>query len=417
MATGSDNAHTPWAQIGMDPSNYFDVACMPEGFKIQDPSRMGLTVKDLLNHLRKRQEELGVNAFRFHHVLKNQKLEVAEYPPEATAVFEGKSGEGSEDTTQPANGDQGKEGRKKKTKAPAESAPDTVETVQQADSDFSLSAESNITQAVIQDHQLSSAEPSSEGSTKDTTGSTSPDKTDQTSTDKTDLMATDKIDKPAIIVHPQVESHKMENSDSVLQSLPVPASFNFPPDPIYHAYQHQQMQAPMYQHTMPGLTTAPQTWPSQQQSLMQGPNFAGQANPYLGPPYQMAPMMNLYHPHYRQSFPASNLNGQQNMHTHGYPPIPIDPHLQLPPGEPTFVFPQNSGVPEMPPPAFVPTADPAKVTIMSPMHTPSKSSPTKKSPLKRKRVDSAASSPTHTPSRRSGRAVRTPKKMQDAGNT
>ena len=48
---------------------------------------MGINVKLLLNHLRERQKEHGVNAFRFHHILRNNKLEVAEYPEESTAVM------------------------------------------------------------------------------------------------------------------------------------------------------------------------------------------------------------------------------------------------------------------------------------------------------------------------------------------
>lgn len=41
---------------------------------------MGITVKLLLSHLRARQETLGVDAFQFHHVLRNNKIETAEYP-------------------------------------------------------------------------------------------------------------------------------------------------------------------------------------------------------------------------------------------------------------------------------------------------------------------------------------------------
>jgi hypothetical protein len=88
MAMGSDNTHTPWAQMGLNPSNYFDMVSIPEGFRLHDPSHMGLSVKELINHLRNRQEDLGVKGFRFHHVLKNQKLEPAQYPPEAMKVVE-----------------------------------------------------------------------------------------------------------------------------------------------------------------------------------------------------------------------------------------------------------------------------------------------------------------------------------------
>ena len=66
--------------IGEDPGKFFDPSCIPSGFKFQDPSRMGITVKLLLSHLRARQEMLGVDAFQFHHVLQNNKVELAEYP-------------------------------------------------------------------------------------------------------------------------------------------------------------------------------------------------------------------------------------------------------------------------------------------------------------------------------------------------
>jgi hypothetical protein len=52
---------------------------------------MGLTVKDLLNHLRTRQERLGVNAFNFHHVLRNNKLEPAAYPEAAQRIIAGET--------------------------------------------------------------------------------------------------------------------------------------------------------------------------------------------------------------------------------------------------------------------------------------------------------------------------------------
>jgi hypothetical protein len=90
LATGCETARTPWATIGEDPSKFFDSSSLPEGFKFQDPSRMGLTIKDLLNHLRTRQESLGVNAFHFHHVLHNSKLEATAYPETAQKIIRGK---------------------------------------------------------------------------------------------------------------------------------------------------------------------------------------------------------------------------------------------------------------------------------------------------------------------------------------
>jgi len=61
LATGCDNARTPWAVIRDNPSNFFYISSIPSDFKFQDPSRMGINVKSLLSHLRARQEELGVN--------------------------------------------------------------------------------------------------------------------------------------------------------------------------------------------------------------------------------------------------------------------------------------------------------------------------------------------------------------------
>jgi hypothetical protein len=87
MATGCESGHTPWATIGKDPSQFFDLACVPPGFVFQDPSRMGLTVKGLLTHLRERQKEHGVRAFYFHHILRNNQLEPAEYPDPAQAAI------------------------------------------------------------------------------------------------------------------------------------------------------------------------------------------------------------------------------------------------------------------------------------------------------------------------------------------
>jgi hypothetical protein len=88
LASGCDNSRTPWATIGQNPSQFFDICCLPEGFAFQDPSRMGANVKNLLGHLRERQEELGVNSFQFHHILRNNKLEPAAYPAAAQAIID-----------------------------------------------------------------------------------------------------------------------------------------------------------------------------------------------------------------------------------------------------------------------------------------------------------------------------------------
>ena len=91
LATGCESARTPWVTMGEDPGKFFDTACLPEGFRVQDPSRMGMAVKSLLAHLCQRQDELGVKAFSFHHVLRNTELEVAEYPDCARAALESQS--------------------------------------------------------------------------------------------------------------------------------------------------------------------------------------------------------------------------------------------------------------------------------------------------------------------------------------
>ena len=49
---------------------------------------MGVSVKTLLIHLRERQEQFGVCAFHFHHVLRNTVLEPAHYPDTAQSVLD-----------------------------------------------------------------------------------------------------------------------------------------------------------------------------------------------------------------------------------------------------------------------------------------------------------------------------------------
>jgi hypothetical protein len=86
-----ETSKTPWALVGEDPSKFFHPDCIPVGFKFQDPSRMGASnVKQLLMHLRARQKILGVNAFHFHHVMKDKDLMEASYPETAkTAIAAG----------------------------------------------------------------------------------------------------------------------------------------------------------------------------------------------------------------------------------------------------------------------------------------------------------------------------------------
>jgi len=50
---------------------------------------MGINVKALLSHLCERQKDLGINAFKFHNVLWNNKLEPADYPEGTKAAMKG----------------------------------------------------------------------------------------------------------------------------------------------------------------------------------------------------------------------------------------------------------------------------------------------------------------------------------------
>jgi hypothetical protein len=92
LAMGSESARTPWATIGENPAKFFDPSCLPDGFKFQDPSRMGLSVKALLNHLRERQKDLGVKAFYFCNVLHNNKVEPANYPDQCQTILDDPTG-------------------------------------------------------------------------------------------------------------------------------------------------------------------------------------------------------------------------------------------------------------------------------------------------------------------------------------
>jgi hypothetical protein len=89
LATGKTSARPPWKAIGENPTQFFDLVCIPEGFVFQDPSRMGQSVKVLIDHLRKREDEFGVNAFKFNQiqVCGVPDLQSAQYPPEAQEVI------------------------------------------------------------------------------------------------------------------------------------------------------------------------------------------------------------------------------------------------------------------------------------------------------------------------------------------
>ena len=61
---------------------------------------MGIQIKSLIAHLRARQEDHGVKAFHFHHVLRDNLLEPAAYPSQAQLVLD--SGPDFEDSLLPA---------------------------------------------------------------------------------------------------------------------------------------------------------------------------------------------------------------------------------------------------------------------------------------------------------------------------
>jgi hypothetical protein len=88
LASGDGDMKTPWAKIAEDPLQFFDADCFPDGFKFEDPSRMGREVKKLLRHLRERQETLGVNAFHFKRFWKDKEFHPAKYPQLAQQVID-----------------------------------------------------------------------------------------------------------------------------------------------------------------------------------------------------------------------------------------------------------------------------------------------------------------------------------------
>lgn len=389
MATGSENTHTPWAQIGMNPSNYFDEACIPEGFKFQDPSRMGLSVKELLNHLRKRQEELGVNAFRFHHIMRNQKLEPAEYPPEARKAFEH-----TEDNQAESDNEQRSP---MKSKLPIKSTPKPKRQVKSTPNIVEENPIVNSQNQSIPDIERKFENIKVEGEHSDMPEFSQslglPPGSEKPTSSQIDGIAGTPLEKTRQLnqSQPNIIEMARDNPNGVQRPEGLPMAFNFPPDPMYHAYNQQPPQPSVY-HSMPVMNgSSVPSWPPQ--SILQGANFNSQAPTYSGPPYSMGGMMNFYHPQYG---PLNYAPSQP------YPPV-IDPQLQLPPGEPTFNIHKTFMSSEPAPP------EAARVMIQPPTYTPTKSSPLKSSPLKRKRPEDN-DLVTKTPTTRSGRIVRTPKK-------
>ena len=89
LATGTTAAHPPWEKFKRHPEQFFRPEFLPPNFILQDPSRMGKLVKVLIDYIWKWQETLGVNAFHFHHIFQNNKMEEAYYGDEAKIIIAG----------------------------------------------------------------------------------------------------------------------------------------------------------------------------------------------------------------------------------------------------------------------------------------------------------------------------------------
>ena len=91
LATGQKSAKVPWDRISKDPTEFFDKRYLPIGFKFCDPSRMGVSVKDLVVHLRKIQDDDTEIKFHFRNVLDKNEVCPAIYPDSLLLAFKGKS--------------------------------------------------------------------------------------------------------------------------------------------------------------------------------------------------------------------------------------------------------------------------------------------------------------------------------------
>ena len=470
MATGLDTSHTPWAQIGNDPSKFFDEACIPDGFKFQDPSRMGLSVKVILDHLRKRQDELGVNAFHFHHILSNQKLEDAAYPPQALRVI--KSGNGkdwpAESNTSEGQGNEEETDHpvkrrkisKKKPDTRLAGAPENAEAAIMAASDMSDIQTDNTDQA---GGAIMAASDMSEVQTDHTDKAGVGILTKTVQECSTDMIDMEAVSLPSNLFEAVSEGNTIQPvtqdvivSSQLDSSPPVflegdktddpfaerkqhslghqwgrpPNAFIFPPETSYPgghtlhhpdvkptnalifpsdaAYAGQTSNHPhMSPHGMPLLSGPPaQPWPSK-------PMYAPTEMNSALYPYQMGPMMAVYHPHYGyQQFPVDpQLNQARPQQT----PANVGLHLQVPTGEPVFSTPPRNVHQEsdmllnssFPVSSVMARPSAATVLIKPPTYTPNKSA-VKKSPLKRPRGDDTSA---QTPTRRSGRKPKTPKNL------
>lgn len=364
---------------------------------------MGLSVKDLLNHLRKRQEEVGVKAFHFHHILRNHKLEPAEYPPEAVEVIEDRGKNQVETVQDDSTAQQITVKPTPKPKSPVKSTPKKKPSAKSTPSQIKQTE--NVVDISTSDTKTNK-EDMKGGNLQKPAPLSKSIKPSASSGPKGEVMETQcaqMIDEAKHIPHLKVDTtSKYPNTTQAEVGVPA---FTFPSEPTIYAHD-QQHSHPVY-NAMNAMNGPPvQPWPPQ--SIMQGPNFLQQAAPYSGPPYPITPMMNLYHTHYGlpPMPPTGHVNYIQSQH---YPPA-IDPHLQLPPGDPIFSI-HHTGSPSDKLLASIDTPEVTRVMINGPTVAPSTSTPRKSSPLKRKRQEDDGNL-TPTPTRRSGRSLKTPKKLQ-----
>jgi hypothetical protein len=167
------------------------------------------------------------------------------------------------------------------------------------------------------------------------------------------------------------------------------------------AFPHDHSQ-PVGYHAMPVLNGPPgPSWAPR--PIIHGANLNAQRATPSGPPYSTGPMINFYHPHYGVH-PVPSNGHVNHVPSHQYTPA-IDPRLQLPQGEPTFSI-AHIAAPKASP-MTITTPESCRVVIQPPTYTPGTLSPLKNSPLKKRRLEEVG----QTPTRRSGRAVRTPKKL------
>jgi hypothetical protein len=390
LATGADNAHPPWVQIGENPSLFFNSECIPNGMKVADPSRMGLKVKNLLNHLRDRQEEHGVKAFYFHHILRNGKLEPAQYPKEAEEAIGIAS-----NLTGPSSKKVKKKKKSEATAPPKLSSEDPTLPMLSSDPVPPMLSSAEASTPITPDPLTltPTRKQPSNIATEDTLGSWTPSTVDQL-----DVLNTYSADprRTAAISSSSTSGglYHVETHATGSQVLQVPNQ--------YHPFGPNRFMPHPTGLESQGMSAGPITQP---------PFLPGLINPVTG------------HPQYDPQQFSHLMAYLGQMATHGpqigfQPPgqsstrSGIDPIL-LPSGEPVFNNPYvtNSIVRSY----GESSADPAaavQIAIQPPSMTPTGSERNKATPRKRKRGHDDSISPIKTPTRPS-RIKKTPKKFTD----